>query len=164
MKDFRTYIMEDSLDDFDIDRKHEKTRSQVSTNIKEKLNKKITQNIDKLYEICDEFFKTKDLEIKKSEYYKSDSYHIEKPSLSWGFEYKPTDTLHFNIYIGCYGSIKGIDKENTEKFMQELGDDISSKINYMKYNKSYSIHKTSLNSIHNASWKIELDTTVKEIK
>ena len=164
MKDLRTYIMEDSLDDFDIDGKYEKARSQVSPSVKEKLNKKINKNIENLYKICDEFFKSKDLKIKKSEYHNSDSYCIYKPDLNWGFTYKPTNVLHFNIYIGAYGHINGIEKENTKDFMIELGNEITSKINYMKFNKSYGIEKTSLGSIYNASLKIELDTTVKELK
>lgn len=167
IKLFEDFINEDSLDDFDIDGKIAKERNAVSNDVKFKTAAGINKTMNKMYTLCEKFFKQKGMKMKQSRYSNSDAYKIEYPDLGWGFTYKPDNTVSFLLVIGEYGSIDGVEKENTTEFLKELVDFIESKIKNLKCNMGwgYDIWEDSIGGIHgSASWIARFGIKLKDLK
>ena len=164
MKSIKTYLLnEDSLDDFDIDGSIAKKRASVSDATKAKVNKLLHKYYDNIYKVCDEFFKEKGLNLKQSEYHNSKSYLVYYPDLLWGFIYSPDNYIHYEICVGGYGHIDGVEKNDTKSFLKELGNTIQEKVKGLTFETS-SVYETSLGSIYDACWKFNVGAKLKDLK
>lgn len=162
MKDLKDYLLnEDSLDDFDIDGRIAKKRKAVPETKKKRIENKISEHLNKLYEYCDEFLKSKGLELKQSKSHNSDSYMIYYPDLKWGFTYAPENWVRFEICLGGYGHIKGVEKQDTKAFIKELSEDLISKLKKYTYD---GIRSTSVSQIENGAWVLTIKIQVKDLK
>lgn len=167
MKNIKQYLIntlnEDSLDDFDIDGKIAQKRNAVSPKEKEKIHKKISKYIDKLYNLCDEFFANKKINLQKTDkYLNSNKYIIYFPDLKWGFTYSPNNNIQFRIVAGQYGRIDNFKNDDCKNLLRELSEYI--KQNIKNVNDYVSIWKDSLNGITSASWILDISISVKNLK
>ena len=164
MKDIRQYLIsEDSLDDFDIDGSIARKRNAVPQAEKQKVHTKIQKRINDISRLCKEFFKMKNIKMTQSdEYLSSNKFVVYFPDLGWGFTYKPTDRVSFEIAVGQYGRIdQEKDYTQCENILKELSEYL--KQNMKNVENYVSVWKDSINGFTSAAWMLRIGISVKNL-
>lgn len=163
IKKFDEFLNEDSLDDFDIDGKIAKKRSETPEQRKVEVRRLISKTMTKIQKNCKSFFEQKGLNLKEGIRARTNTYVVKYPDLSWGFTYSPRDGVRFLVVIGEYGRIEGVEKGECYEFLREFVEFIKSKIKYLHCKDD--IWEDSMTGIHgSASFIVRFTAEVQDLK